>query len=631
VPDTEERRIDAAVGAAAREMPDVPVRWDRVDEVARRRTRLGLVYMLAVAVGVAVIAAGAIVFGLVHFAGGASPLPLPGLIAVPPVTGKSEVVALAALRRADLTAASAGSCATRPDLATVSAQVPSAGSYVASGATVTLTYEKSLTTPTIAPTTVTAGRRAQATVTVAVHDGRAGAYTCEPVTLTPASLAPATVGPVTNHGDGTYSATVTSTGAPGFAQIVAGDGTLTTRTATLTINSAPPPPPARITVSVGALAVGGTVTAAIRIDDAQTSPVPANQVQVSVSGAAQQAGAVSTTGGSIYSVPVKGVAVGPATITVAAGGAKISQTILVTPFTVALSVAPAMIVADGSQQAIATVTVTAPNGSGAANQAPQLALPSGLSAAGSWTYARGGRYTEALTATKPGPYTVGASVAGIPASSSQTLTATPPPATVELSAAEIVNGGPVQEVATVKVNNFTGAPLAGLNDVGLALMRGVAWGPATSAVGGTYLFDITPNTGKTGTVMVQATIGLVNSGASVPLTIDPPPGVALSLSKPVQVTGGGYTVTATVTVTGPAARVIAAGDVTILPTPAAGLTAGTLVGQQGTFTETLTANGPGSWQLDATADGAHAAAPQTLTFPAQTTSTATTPPPKPRG
>ncbi|MBO0732415.1 MAG: Ig-like domain repeat protein, partial [Acidimicrobiaceae bacterium] len=125
-----------------------------------------------------------------------------------------------------------------------------------------------------------------------------------------------TISPVTDAGNGTYTATITSSKTVGTATITATDGAITgNATLTQTVG-----PPATITVQVspGAIVAGGTSSAkaTATVTDGEGHPVPNDTIAFSSSDPGQFFGPVSTTSNGSYSAEIRSsTTVGPATIT----------------------------------------------------------------------------------------------------------------------------------------------------------------------------------------------------------------------------------------------------------------------------------------------------------------------------
>jgi hypothetical protein len=107
----------------------------------------------------------------------------------------------------------------------------------------------------VAPSKIVADGKSTATVTAAVVDAAFEAIAGEPVTFSTNDPG-VSIGQVTDHGDGTYTATLTSSTTVHQVTVTASDGALTSSTTLTETALAVPPPQLSTTTFVGALAAG---------------------------------------------------------------------------------------------------------------------------------------------------------------------------------------------------------------------------------------------------------------------------------------------------------------------------------------------------------------------------------------
>ena len=166
-----------------------------------------------------------------------------------------------------------------------------------------------------------------------------------------------TLSAVTDNGNGTYTATLTSPASPGSGTV---SGTVNaaaiTDTATVTFTAGPPPPPgpadgttSTITAAPASIVANGasTSTITVRLKDASGTNLVAGGDAV----------ALSTTGGTLSAVTDNGNGTYTATLTspVAAGSATVSGTVNAAPIT---STANVTFTSPGSPPALLAATVT---------------------------------------------------------------------------------------------------------------------------------------------------------------------------------------------------------------------------------------------------------------------------------
>jgi hypothetical protein len=169
------------------------------------------------------------------------------------------------------------------------------------------------------------------------------------------------IGTVTDAGNGTYTATITSSTTVGAPTITAADGTVSGQaTLTQTVGSAAN---VEVTLNPASISADGisTTTATATVTDAQGRVLPAERVAFSSTDRAERIGATKNAGNGTYTATITAsTTVGTPTITAtdgsAAGRAILTQT-AGPPASITVQVSPGAIVADGSSTATATATV----------------------------------------------------------------------------------------------------------------------------------------------------------------------------------------------------------------------------------------------------------------------------------
>ncbi len=192
--------------------------------------------------------------------------------------------------------------------------------------------DASTSTITATPAAITAG--ASSTVTVTLADaagdplGAAGAGRAVVLTTDLGTL-----GPVTDAGDGTYTATLTST-AVGTATVgFAVDGTSSTSTATVTVAAGVPDAGASdITASPAAITAGGSSTLTVTLRDAHGNALGAAGagVPVGMSTDLGELSAVEDIGDGTYTATLTSTVAGTATVGFAVDGTVSATTATVT-------------------------------------------------------------------------------------------------------------------------------------------------------------------------------------------------------------------------------------------------------------------------------------------------------------
>ena len=378
----------------------------------------------------------------------------------------------------------------------------------------------------LSPTTITADGQATTTATATVTDN-GKPVPGEAVTID-SSDGGQTVGPVTDDGDGTYTATITSSETVGDATITATDTSDTSAppgTATLTQVA----PTVAVAVSPTSIAADGKAkaTATVRLTGAQGEAVPGQTVAVTTTGPAS-AGPVTDNGDGTYtseitSTSTAGSVTVTGTDTSVSPNASADATLMTTPTQVAVSLAPAKITADGLDTTTATATVTN-NGNPVVGDTIAITSSDPGEKVGAVTDNGDGTYTATVTASE----TVGsATITGTDTSDvnlpsgTAMLAQAPPSIAVSVTPSSITANGKATATATVVLTGVGGQGVPGQN-VTIAATGPAFVGLVSDKGGGTYQATITASHSP-GASTVTGTDGSVqpNVSGTASLTIKP--------------------------------------------------------------------------------------------------------------
>lgn len=427
------------------------------------------------------------------------------------------------------------------------------------------------------PTAVYADGASQSTATATVSDNWGVPVPGDTVTFT--SSGSNTIGGVTDHGDGTYSATVTSTATPGTVSIKATDTSSPLEpSGGTTLHQTPVAGPAAnmsLSLSSASIHADGysTSVATATVTDATGNPVLGDNVAIASTTGAGQVSAV-TPGpqpGQYQATITSTTTAGAATITATDSSISpsLSQTATLTqtagPATyVTVSPNPSSITAGGSTTSLLTATVTDYYGNPVSGDTV-LITDSGTGAPSLGAVSPGispGTYVATATpGTMAGAFTVTAqdTTAAPKPSGTTSLTQAAGPAAnaaLNLSPSSITADGRSTSMATVTVTDANGNAVSGDN---VTITPGAVNGgaaPSVSSVSagagpGTYVATITSTTvAGTSSVAAQDT---TQSVSATPQTLTQAPDkaayVTLSLSPPSIIADGVTSTQATATVT----------------------------------------------------------------------------------
>ncbi len=448
-----------------------------------------------------------------------------------------------------------------------------------------------------------------------------------------------TFGQVTDHNDGTYTATFTAsavgnntvTATIGGQAVTSASPTVTVTQAVLSLAQS------SVTVNPGSIVSGGTATVTLTARDTQGHQQASGGLVVSFqlgNGVAGGSfGQVADNHDGTYTALFTGTIAGTNTIKATINNQSVTATaptITVTPgaaslATSTISITPSS-VASGSS---ATVKLIAKDAAGNQETSGGLTVTFGLGAGtasgsfGSTTDNNDGTYTASFLASTVGTNTITAKITGqAVTSTSPTVTVTQGPASLANSVVTVApNSIQVQTTATV---TLTAKDSSGLQEGsgGLTVVFHLGNGSATGTFGnvtdnhnGTYTATFTAT--GVGTNTISATIG-GQSVTSAPATITVTP-VAFSLAKSTVTVSpnsvaADRTATITLTVRDGNGNQITTGGLTVAFGLAGGAATGTIGpvtdNNNGTYTGTFTGNLVGNNTVTATING------QAVTSPA---------------
>ena len=250
----------------------------------------------------------------------------------------------------------------------------------------------------LSPSSITANGTSTAAATVTAVDAYGNALDGEPVTIT----GHPGIGVVTDHHDGTYTATITSTTSAGTSTITAADGSATdARTLT---QVAGPPASVSLVLSPGSIAADGTstATATATVADANGNPISGRNVTFGSTDAGQAITSPVDHHDGTYTATITSSTTAQTTTITATdvlSGKKDAKPLTQTAGavrTVAVSLTKASVTADGTSQSIATATVKDTYGNPLQGQSVTITGHPGI---GSVTDNHNGTYTATITAS----------------------------------------------------------------------------------------------------------------------------------------------------------------------------------------------------------------------------------------
>jgi adhesin/invasin len=415
----------------------------------------------------------------------------------------------------------------------------------------------------VTPSSIVADNEDTTTATATVTDSNGVGVAGENVKFT--TDAGNLVTSTTDHGDGTYTATITSTATTRSVTVTATDITPATDPSNTDTFEQTPGPVQYVTVtaSPSSIVADGTTTtvATATLTDAPGNPIPGKTVTFSTDASNPQVGPVTDNGDGTYSATLQSTTVARGVTVTAAhpgsgefGSGSFTQT--PGPATaVALSATPNPIAADGSSTTTATATVTDANANPVPGDALSFQTNAG-NAIGPVTDNGDGTYSATITST-----TVARSVTARATDSSAVsqptnttvfgqISGAVNDVSVIASPAPIVADGTSTTTATATVRDEHGNGVSG-KDVEFGTNAGNAQiGAVTDNGDGTYSAVLKSTTAARGVIVTATETDSGEQGTTAfTQTAGPATGVHVFLAPNSIVADGSSATTATATVT----------------------------------------------------------------------------------
>jgi adhesin/invasin len=444
------------------------------------------------------------------------------------------------------------------------------GVLCAVGVALASTGPPTTVTVTFSPNTVPANGTATSTLTVRVTDASGNGVSGQSVTLG-SSDAGDVIGAVTDHNDGSYTATITSSSAPGPATITATDTTASLE-GTGTLYQYGPAASVSVSANPTAIVADGfsTTTATAAVLDAEGDPIPGRAVTIS-SDSGNAIGAVTDNGNGTYSATItsttteKGVTITAADTTDNISGQGTLAQTAGSATSVSVSLRPGSIVADGKSTTRATAAVTDQFGNPVAGETILWSTDDAGSQFGAVTDNGDGTYSATITSSTTAhnvKVTATDQTASISGSATLAQTAGPAAAVVvSLVPLQIVADGASTTVATATVRDAEGHPVPGQTVTFSSSDGGVGFGATIDNGDGTYSATVTSST-VVGKPTITAHDGALTGVATLTQTVGAAAVVVVSLVPLQIVADGASTTVATATVRDAEGHPVPGGHVT---------------------------------------------------------------------
>jgi alpha-tubulin suppressor-like RCC1 family protein len=460
----------------------------------------------------------------------------------------------------------------------------------------------------LSSSSIRADGAAQATVTATVRTDSARGLPLQRVLFSSSDSGHA-FSAITDHGDGTYTATVTSSTTLGSATITARDASIypaVVGTATL-VQTAGPASSISLSLSPNSVTANGSAqsTATATVTDAQGHPISGDSVQITSSESQSVTGVTAGANPGTYVATITStVTAGSAAVTAKDSSVDpaISDTRTLTQVAgaatnVVVSLSPASITANGTSTTTATATVSDANGNRVTGDTVAFSS-SGSQQVGTTSEIGNGRYQTTVRSTSTvGVATITAKDTSVSpnVSGTATLTQTVGPASsvaMTLSPASITANGTSTTTATATATDAGGNRVSG--DTIVFSSNGSQQVSSTSEIGdGVYQANVT-STATAGTATITAKDTSVSPNVSGTATLTQTAGtatnVALAISPTSIIADGTATATATATVTDGNGNRVGNQTVGFGTTDSLQGISTTTPGPNGTYTATITSS-----------------------------------------
>ncbi len=417
-------------------------------------------------------------------------------------------------------------------------------------------------TLSLSPTSITADGTSTTTATATVDDSTGAPVTGDTVTI--ASSDPGekvTPTPATDNGNGTYTATITSSTTVGTPTITATDSTSLVSGSDLTASTTltqtvDPPASVAVTLSPTSIVANGTstTTATATVKDAGGLLLPNETVTFKSSDTGDKVSTTTNAGSGTYTATItSSTTVGTPTITATDGTVSGTATLTQTvdpPASVAVTLSPTSIVANGTSTTTATATVKDAGGLLLPNETVTFKSSDTGDKVSTTTNAGSGTYTATITSsTTVGTPTITATDGTVPGTAilNQTVGSA---ATVNLvvSPAVILADGISTATATATVEDAQGHLLTAQSVSFKSTDPGQFFGQVSDNGNGTYSVQVRGST-KVGSATITATDSSVSPAVSGQGTLGQaagPSSTSLVASASALVTNQNVTLFATV-------------------------------------------------------------------------------------
>ncbi|MGQ0703975.1 MAG: invasin domain 3-containing protein [Gemmatimonadales bacterium] len=487
------------------------------------------------------------------------------------------------------------------------------GAAITDNETVTFTpgpASAATSTITAAPTSIVANGTSTSTVTVQLKDANGNNLTSGGATVVLATTA-GTLSAVTDNGNGTYTATLTSSTVASTATVTGTvNGSAITDDAQVQFTAgAASGATSTISAAPGSIVANGTSTSTVTVQlkDANGNNLTSGGGTVVLATAAGSLSAVTDNGNGTYSATLtSSTTAGTATITGTVNGSAITDDaqVVLTPgaasgATSTISAAPGSIVANGTSTSTITVQLKDANGNNLTSGGATVVLATTAGSLSAVTDNGNGAYTATLTSsTTAGTATITGTVNGSVITDDaqvQFTAGAASPATSTISAAPgwIVADGSSTSMVIVRLKDSNGnnLPIGG-ESVVLATTAG-SLSAVTDRGDGTYAAVLTSGI-TAGTAIITGMVNGVPLASST--SVQFMPGTASTVTSTISAAPGSIvangTSTSTVTVQLKDAsgnNLVAGGDAVVLATSAGTLSAVT-DHATGTYTATHTSS-----------------------------------------
>ncbi|MBW7475600.1 S-layer homology domain-containing protein [Paenibacillus oenotherae] len=449
----------------------------------------------------------------------------------------------------------------------------------------------------------------QTTISVKLKDAQGTDLTTGGATVTILSTL-GTVGVVTDHNNGTYTATLTAPVTVGTAAISAyvSGIPITATTSVQFVPGAPSPATSTVEAGVAALTADGTsqTTVSVKLKDAQGNNLTTGGAAVAIASTLGTVGAVTNHNNGTYTATLTApVTVGSGTISASVGGSTLAATASVqfvpgasSPVTSTIEAGDAALAADGTSQTTVSVKLKDAQGNALTTGGAAVTIASTLGAVGAVTDHNNGTYTATLTApVTVGTGTISASVGGsalAATASVQFVPGAPSPATstVETGVAALTADGTSQTTVSVKLKDAQGNALTtGGATVVIVSTLGTV-GAVTDHNNGTYTATLTaPVTVGAGTISASVGGSTLAATASVQFVPGAPsPATSTVETGDAALTADGTSqTTVSVKLKDAQGNALTTGGATVVIVSTLGTVGAVTDHNNGTYTATLTA------------------------------------------